>query len=100
MCTNSSFHFQVEDIICVQTETSIWLMLLIYSQIEKQPIVLILRRQSSFVGLVLHKVITTNAFKIVIYPHHPFPSHGYWGCETSGHPVLVSPVGERWGEAV
>lgn len=42
MCTNSSFHLQVEDIICVQTETSIWLMLLIYSQIEKQPIVLIL----------------------------------------------------------
>lgn len=57
-------------------------------------------RQSSFVGLVLHKVITTNAFKIVVYSHHPFPSRGYYGCERSGHPVLVSPVTERWGEAV
>lgn len=42
MCIKLSFHFQVEDIICVQTETSIWLTLSIYSQMEKQPIVLIL----------------------------------------------------------
>lgn len=39
-------------------------------------------------------------------PHHPLQPPGYCGCEglvggvRSGHPVLVSPVAERWGEAV
>ena len=63
------------------------------------------RRQISSVQLVLQIIITINAFKIMMYPHPPLQPPGYCSCAGlignvgSGHPVLVSPVAERWGEA-
>lgn len=63
------------------------------------------RRQIPSVELGLRIIITINALKTLMYPHHPLRSPGYRSCEglvgsvRSGHPVLVSPVAERWGAA-
>lgn len=64
------------------------------------------RRQISSVDLALHIIVTNNALKIMVYPHHPLQPPGYCGCEglvgsvKSGRAVLVSPVAESWGETV
>lgn len=47
MYTNSGFNCHVEDIICVQAETSVQFTLIIYHQIEKQSIVLNLSEDKS-----------------------------------------------------